>query len=339
MNTLFSKGLLLLVFFSAAGIYALAVVMTVRRLVRRSKGQRSKPNRLDRWMYRIVMGLAGLGILCGLYARLVEPYWLDVTHVSITSHKLPAGTRPIRIVHISDLHSDPAPRLEERLPHVIAEQDPDIIVFTGDALNSEDGLPVFKRCLSEIAKLAPTFAVKGNWDTRLLSARSMFHGTGARELEYNAARVLIRGVEVYVAGVSYVQAHLIPKVLEGIPSDAFTVLLYHTPDEIYEAARHNVDLYCAGHTHGGQVALPLYGALVTLSKFGKRFEAGLYRVEDTWLYVNRGIGMEGGAPRVRFCARPEVTVIEITPLEAAGVRGQESEDNPASGNDTPGGPS
>lgn len=60
------------------------------------------------------------------------------------------------------------------------------------------------------------------------------------------------------------------------------------------------------------MALPFYGALVTLSKFGKRYEAGLYHEGDTWLYVNRGIGMEGGpAPRVRFCARPELTILEI----------------------------
>jgi len=78
-----------------------------------------------------------------------------------------------------------------------------------------------------------------------------------------------------------------------------------------------VDLYCAGHTHGGQVALPFYGALVTFSKYGKRFETGLYRVGETRLYVSRGIGMEGGKiPRVRFCSRPEVTVIEIHPAVA-----------------------
>ncbi len=62
------------------------------------------------------------------------------------------------------------------------------------------------------------------------------------------------------------------------------------------------------------MALPLYGALVTLSKFGKKYESGLHREGQTWLYVTRGIGMEGGpAPRVRFFARPEVTVIELAP--------------------------
>ena len=59
-----------------------------------------------------------------------------------------------------------------------------------------------------------------------------------------------------------------------------------------------------------------FGAIVTLSKYGKKYERGLYTIGKGWLYVNRGIGMEGGlAPRVRFCARPEITVIEITPEE------------------------
>jgi predicted MPP superfamily phosphohydrolase len=103
------------------------------------------------------------------------------------------------------------------------------------------------------------------------------------------------------------------QAVNSIPSDAFKIFLYHYPDLIPEVAAHKVDLYCAGHTHGGQIALPFYGALMTLSKFGKKYEAGLYHEKDTWLYVNRGIGMEGGrAPRVRFCARPELTVIEIS---------------------------
>jgi predicted MPP superfamily phosphohydrolase len=78
-----------------------------------------------------------------------------------------------------------------------------------------------------------------------------------------------------------------------------------------------VDLFLAGHVHGGQVALPFYGALLTLSRFGKRFERGLYPDADGFgfpLYVSRGIGMEGGAmPRVRFCSRPELALIELVP--------------------------
>ncbi|MCA1618062.1 MAG: hypothetical protein LC795_01860 [Acidobacteria bacterium] len=135
--------------------------------------------------------------------------------------------------------------------------------------------------------------------------------------------VLAAGTSVWVAGAPFASLPEPPAGSRGgietavrdVPGGGFTVFLYHTPDEIPEAAETGrVDLYCAGHTHGGQVALPVYGALVTLSKFGKRFESGLHRVGPTWLYVTRGVGMEGGpAPRVRFFARPEITVIELAP--------------------------
>jgi len=102
--------------------------------------------------------------------------------------------------------------------------------------------------------------------------------------------------------------------VEELPTGALSLFLYHFPypDVLRETDWERVDLFCAGHTHGGQVALPFYGAIMTLSKYGKRYEAGLYRLARTWMYVNRGIGLEGGsAPRVRFCARPENTVVEI----------------------------
>ena len=127
-------------------------------------------------------------------------------------------------------------------------------------------------------------------------------------------KIEVGGTVLWIAGVAFGNEAKIGKTLEQVPPGAFTIFLHHTPDWIEDIPRQSVDLYCAGHTHGGQVALPFYGALVTLSRFGKRFEAGLYRVGETHLYVNRGIGMEGHrAPRVRFLARPEVTVIELAP--------------------------
>ena len=100
------------------------------------------------------------------YGYFIEPKWLAITRVRIPSTKLSKTTEPIRLVHISDLHSDALPRLEERLPDVIAGEKPDFIVFTGDTINSPEALPVFKRCLTRLAALAPTFVVKGNWDAR-----------------------------------------------------------------------------------------------------------------------------------------------------------------------------
>jgi predicted MPP superfamily phosphohydrolase len=119
---------------------------------------------------------------------------------------------------------------------------------------------------------------------------------------------------LWLAGVAVEQEMRVDQALQAAPRDAFTVFLYHYPDLISDIAARGIDLYLAGHTHGGQVALPFYGAIITLSKFGKKYEAGLYRIDQTSMYVNRGIGMEGGtAPRVRFWARPEITIIEIAP--------------------------
>lgn len=297
-------------------IYVLAAGIVVRFVLHKFRLIEVSDSRAQRWLRRAVLSLAGVGLLCVAYGYFVEPYWLSVSHVKITSSKLPSGSRPIRIVHISDLHSDPKARLETHLPQAVAAERPDIIVFTGDSINSPAGLPIFRECLTELAKIAPTFVVKGNWDGWYWRGLNLFAGTGAHELNGDSSEVLVNGVPIWIAGVGVGvdDEKRMEQAVASVPPDAFKVFLYHYPDMIKEVARQKVDLYCAGHTHGGQVALPFYGALVTLSKYGKKYEAGLYREDETWLYVNRGIGMEGGAaPRVRFWARPEVTVIEIRP--------------------------
>ena len=251
------------------------------------------------------------GVLCVLYAWQVEPYWLETTHAQAPTAKLPPGAKPIRIRHISDLHCDPKVRLEDKLPDIVAGLRPDLIVFTGDSINSREGLSNFRRCMGRLAKLAPTFAVKGNWFPNI----DAFEGTGAAELNGQTVELEIGGAKIRIAGIAYDRSSSAAGVLDKLNADdAFTIFLYHKPDLIYDVSRADVDLCLAGHTHGGQVALPFYGAMITLSKYGKRFEAGLYRVGGTSMYVNRGIGMEGGrAPRIRFLARPEVTLIEIVP--------------------------
>ena len=294
------------------GVYAVAGLFLVEAIARKVRKLPPASGRI-RFVRRGAYLAAGAGVLCFAWGYFVEPYWLEVRRVTVPSAKVPAGSRGIRIVHISDLHCDPKPRLEERLPGVIAAQRPDLIVFTGDALNSPAGLPIFQRCMRELSAVAPLFCVKGNWDSAG-RGRRIFDGTGARELDGTRERLEVDGVPVQVCGVAFGREARIAPLLREASREELTVFLHHYPDEIHVAAEAGADLYCAGHTHGGQVALPFYGALVTLSRFGKRFEGGLYRVGGTWLNVNRGIGMEGGrAPRVRFAARPEVTVIEVVP--------------------------
>jgi predicted MPP superfamily phosphohydrolase len=96
------------------------------------------------------------------------------------------------------------------------------------------------------------------------------------------------------------------------PTRSPRLLLYHSPELMPEAVQHDLDLYLCGHTHGGQVRLPFIGPLLTSSQLGRRYVMGLYREGRTHLYVSRGIGLEGlSAPRVRFMAPPEMTLVTV----------------------------
>ena len=104
--------------------------------------------------------------------------------------------------------------------------------------------------------------------------------------------------------------------MKKVRQDDFSVLLYHKPDLAYAARDRQINLYLAGHTHGGQVRMPFYGAIFTNSRYGKNFEMGLYHLGQTDLYVSRGIGFVGGiGPRARFLCPPEVVVIDLIPAK------------------------
>jgi predicted MPP superfamily phosphohydrolase len=293
---------------SVVAVYLFAAAIILRLVKQRSIKLLSAVD-------RVILVLAAGGVLCIAYGRWIEPNWLSRSHIEIRSSKIPAGRRAIRLLHFSDLHSESLPRLEPALVKAAAAEHPDLIVFTGDSLNSPSGLPVLRECIEALAKIAPTFVVRGNWDSRTDRTNiDLFGKTGAHELNGDAVRIEIAGTPIWIAGLAFSNASSLKPTVRPIPPAEFSVFLYHLPDLMPEVVAENIDLYCAGHTHGGQVALPLYGAMITLSKFGKKYEAGLYHEGNTWMYVNRGIGMEGGAaPRVRFWSRPELTVIDIRP--------------------------
>lgn len=306
---LWEEKVRVLIFLSlVAAVYVFAAGSLVRIFLKRFGIGKLSETAFQIWFRRIVFSFAGFGFFCFAYGYFVEPYWLEVRRVEIRSAKVKSA---FRVVHISDIHSDALPRLEEKLANAIAEQKPDFVVFSGDSTNSNEGLPVFKKCLTEIAKVAPTFVVKGNWD---LGTENLFEGTGAVWLRGSIENVEIKQNKVSLVGVSAFDTFKLNEKLETLPAENFNLFLYHLPDEIENIANSNVDLYCAGHTHGGQIRLPFYGALITFSKFDKKYEAGTFEVGKVWLNVNRGIGMEGeSAPRVRFYCRPEISVIDVLP--------------------------
>jgi predicted MPP superfamily phosphohydrolase len=255
-------------------------------------------------------------------AYVVEPLLVDTTALSLAFEDLEPGISPLRVVHLSDTHIERSSYREATVARRVNALRPDIIVLTGDYLNlSRLQDPVsaahFRQFMSQLRAPYGIYAVRGSVEPTMGSMQWLIEGTHVTWLEQEAHTIDVRGQKVTLVGVACshrpdVDAARLDEAMAGAPSDAFTLLLYHSPDLIAEAAEWGIDLYLGGHTHGGQLRLPFYGAIVTSSMYGKQYEAGLYRRDGTTLYISRGIGFEGGGmPRARFLCRPEIVSLEL----------------------------
>jgi predicted MPP superfamily phosphohydrolase len=109
-----------------------------------------------------------------------------------------------------------------------------------------------------------------------------------------------------------IDADTFKNLIKLAPVDSTRVLLYHSPELMPVSQQYPVDLYLCGHTHGGQVRLPIYGAILTSSALGKQYEMGSYVENGTTLYISRGIGLEGlSAPRMRLLCSPEIILFTL----------------------------
>jgi predicted MPP superfamily phosphohydrolase len=263
----------------------------------------------------IIHVLALAGFVAFIDGFIIEPRWIEVTRFEIETAKLRNAT--LRIVLFSDTHCETRPRNEGKAVKIINELKPDVIVFTGDSLNNPKALPLFKETLKQLNASLGKFAVRGNFDSNFWNNLDLFSETGFTELKADAVKVEKDNEAFYITGFNVPYPADFQEVLRNVPADRYNILLYHYSDLAESLQDLNVDVYLSGHTHGGQVRLPFYGALVTLSRFGKKYEAGMYTISQTKLYVNRGIGLENSpAPKVRFLCRPEITVFDIKPAIA-----------------------
>lgn len=274
------------------------------------------------------------------YGTLVEPFRLEVSHLEVSSPKLSnpgAALRPsatLRIVQLSDLHVERLTRRERGLPRLVAELAPDLVVLTGDFLNTSynhDGraLADLRWLLAQIHAPGGVYAI---WGTRHVDLpevlRPVLEEVGVVVLEDRAVSVEAAGVRLTLVGIDCTRdlaadGARLRALLADVPQETFRLLLYHTPDLMPQAAAAGVDLYLAGHTHGGQWRVPGLGAILTSSHFWKRYEAGHYQQGQTHLYVSRGLGMEGfGAPRARFFCPPEIVVATLREAEEGGPGGE-----------------
>jgi predicted MPP superfamily phosphohydrolase len=281
----------------------------------------------------LVCAVAALAApLCGAWGTFVEPRRLRLERAELAARGAPQPA--IRIGILADLQTDLLEsEHESRAIDLLVSEKPDLILFAGDLIQAAPSeVPrVLSRVRALLARLdAPggVFFVHGDVDQWWQGQESaLFAGTSVQVVTDAVAHTRVRGRDVTIGGVSLAirdpgrssHARDTVRALEAAPGEHdLRILLSHAPDAVYAlAADSRVDLVVAGHTHGGQIALPLIGPLLTLSRVPRIAAAGgLHQVESNgarhWLYVTRGIGMERmQAPRVRFLCPPDVSVLTV----------------------------
>ena len=265
-------------------------------------------------------GAVGSAVFLGglLYAREVEPRWVEVTRPEFELPRLAAAFDGYRVVQIGDIHLDDWARPEylERMARMVNAGRPDLIVVTGDFASYSARRLDTEKLVGALRRLsAPdgVLAVLGNHDylTDMALIRRCISDAGLRELSNDFVTLNRNGSALHVAGIDDVMEgrSRLDVVLEKLPREGAAVLLAHEPDFAdVAAATGRFDLQLSGHSHGGQVRVPLLVRAV-LPPFSQRYVRGSYEVGQMLLYVNRGLGTVNA--RLRFGCRPEITALTL----------------------------
>jgi len=233
-------------------------------------------------------------------AKLIEPTWVKVRHV-----RLKGATRKTRLVHFTDVHHKGDRAYLQGVVDQINALSPDVVLFTGDLIEEKQHLPEALELFGKIK--SPLYGVPGNhdyWSKALFSEFAKpFAATGGAWLMDQ--QVVTKDGKFTIHGatcVSLKQMNLKPE-----PTTR-NILLMHYPAWVGKLGNLNFDLLLAGHSHGGQVRIPLFGP-VHVPYGVDQYDMGLFQTERGPLYVNPGIGWFPWP--IRFNCRPEITVFDV----------------------------
>lgn len=265
--------------------------------------------KMDTWRERFV-GTGGMSRRLALLP-FNEQFTVEVSTKSYRLPRLPAAWDGLSIVHLSDLHfyCGVAKDYFKQVCEQASSLQPDLYIFSGDLIDDPQRLDWLPETLGQLSAPLGQYYVLGNHDWYLdpIATRKAMAGLGWVDLipgfqlisstaDPSAPPLLFCGDETPWMGTH--------ADLAKTPRDAFRVLVSHTPDNIEWARQNQMDLMLSGHTHGGQVRLPLLGPVYSPSRYGCRYASGVFWRDPTLLYVSRGVS---GKEPLRFNCRPEVT--------------------------------
>ena len=256
------------------------------------------------------------------YGFLIEPNRFSVEIVRLKLPRLSPRFSGFRVAQISDIHMGGwmNPQRLHKVADLILAQKPDVLLITGDFLIGYDFNHASRQALedliiglSPLADSVPTFAVLGNHDYWINSKaiRGMLRAAGITDLT-NRVFTLTRDSEhLHLCGVDDVWDGdvRLDDVLAQLNGDGAAILLAHEPDFAdTSAATGRFDLQLSGHSHGGQIVLPLLGP-PRLPYLGRKYPSGLYKIRDMLQYTNRGVGM--ARLPIRINCPPEITLFVL----------------------------
>jgi hypothetical protein len=239
-----------------------------------------------------------------------------INRIDVVLKDLPPEMQGVKVVQLSDLHIKPPYDLYEKVVSLVNAENADIIVITGDLFDHAQYTGETLELIGSLRARHGKYAVFGNWEhwagADLQEFRNGAAGAGVTILVNQNAPVDLPGGKLWLAGVDDPFTHRddIDKALEGIPGGRPKILLAHAPNIMKKAREHGMSLVLAGHTHGGQIRLPLIGSVFYLAQPKMlKYSKGMFRKGETQMYVNAGIGVS--TIKYRFLCRPEITVITL----------------------------
>ncbi len=266
------------------------------------------------------LALAGLILAVFLYS---QNNWLRITRITLYPGGLPAEFAGLKIVQVADLHTKEFGPGQAGLLRAIRAEEPDLVVFTGDIIDSQttDFRPVMD--LMEGLAAYPRYYVAGNhelgsgrWSelSRELKARQVqILDRTSQRIEWGAASIRIVGIPDPFVGSDTLQARVeryLGTALRGINRAEYTILLAHRPEHLASYAAAGADLVFSGHAHGGQVIIPWVGGLIAPGQgLFPQYYAGVYPQDKTTLVVSRGLG--NSVVKQRLFNRPDLVVVTL----------------------------
>lgn len=239
---------------------------------------------------------------------------IEVNEWTIESADIPEQFGGFRIAQVSDLHNAEFGRDNERLLKLLRESEPDIIVITGDLIDSRNtDLQIALAFAEKAVQIAPCYYVSGNHESRISGWAALRKGlsdAGVTVLEDRSVTLERSGGTLTLVGLA--DPDFRGPFVAGLremsgQQEGYTILLSHRPEYFELYADCGVDLVFSGHAHGGQVRLPFVGGLIAPGQgLFPEYDSGLYRQGDTVMLVSRGLGNSIAPLRVND--RPEILV-------------------------------